>query len=94
MLIVETGLIAVTWAADLTDPDDVAAVTAHVRSSLAADSEDARRQFLDSAQPGELDADPIGTAAVLAFGISTGPSFSTRDTWLPSQATAAAVPST
>ncbi|MER6103719.1 hypothetical protein ABT115_15680 [Streptomyces sp. NPDC001832] len=67
-LIVETGLVAATWAADLTDPDDVAAVTAHVRSSLAADIEDARRQFLDSAEPGELDADPIGTAAVLAFG--------------------------
>ncbi|MFD8957545.1 hypothetical protein ACFV0W_11475, partial [Streptomyces anulatus] len=43
-------------------------VTADVRASLAADIERARRAFLDSAPPGELDADPIGAAAVLAFG--------------------------
>ncbi|WP_406411928.1 hypothetical protein OG923_23810 [Streptomyces halstedii] len=56
-----------TWSADLSDQADIDAVTADVRASLAADIERARRAFLDSAPPGELDADPIGAAAVLAF---------------------------
>ncbi|MGW6463976.1 hypothetical protein [Streptomyces rubiginosohelvolus] len=67
-LIVEAGMVAATWSADLADQADVDAVTADVRASLAADIERARRAFLDSAPPGELDADPIGAAAVLAFG--------------------------
>lgn len=67
-LIVEAGMVAATWSADLADQADIDAVTADVRASLTADIERARRAFLDSAPPGELDADPIGTAAVLAFG--------------------------
>ncbi|MGW5929854.1 hypothetical protein ACWF2L_27035 [Streptomyces anulatus] len=67
-LIVEAGMVAAAWSADLADQADVDTVTADVRASLAADIERARRAFLDSAPPGELDADPIGAAAVLAFG--------------------------
>ncbi|MEV4975329.1 hypothetical protein AB0K59_30945 [Streptomyces scopuliridis] len=66
-LTVEAGLVAATWAAVLDDPADVAAVTADVRASLAADIERTRREFLDSVEPGELDADPAGAASVLAF---------------------------
>lgn len=67
-LIVEAGMVAATWSADLADQADIDAVAADVRASLAADIKRARRAFLDSAPPGELDADPIGAAAVLAFG--------------------------
>lgn len=67
-LVVEAGMVAATWSADLADQADIDAVTADVRASLTADIERARRAFLDSAPPGELDADPIGAAAVLAFG--------------------------
>lgn len=67
-LIVEAGMVAATWSADLADQADVDAVAADVRASLTADIERARRAFLDSAPPGELDADPIGAAAVLTFG--------------------------
>ncbi|WP_328698509.1 hypothetical protein [Streptomyces sp. NBC_00342] len=67
-LIVEAGMVVATWAADLAHQGDVDAVAADVRASLAADIERARRAFLDSAPPGELDADPISAAAVLAFG--------------------------
>ncbi|MFI8007968.1 hypothetical protein [Streptomyces sp. NPDC086010] len=67
-LIVEAGMVAAAWSADLADQADVDAVAADVRALLAADIERARRAFLDSAPSGELDADPIGAAAVLAFG--------------------------
>ncbi|MFE1519582.1 hypothetical protein ACFW9I_22630 [[Kitasatospora] papulosa] len=67
-LIVEAGMVAATWSADLADQDAIDAVAADVRASLASDIERARRAFLDSAPPGELAADPIGAAAVLAFG--------------------------
>ncbi|MFJ3402164.1 hypothetical protein ACIPM5_34795 [Streptomyces microflavus] len=63
-LTVETGLLAATWAAALDDPDDIAA---GVRASLEADIKHTQREFLDSVQPGELDTDPAGAAAVLAF---------------------------
>ncbi|MFH9016112.1 hypothetical protein ACH4C6_32625 [Streptomyces sp. NPDC017943] len=65
--IVEAGLIAATWSADLDDPHDVAAVTAHVRASLQADIERARREFLELMEPGALEADPILAASALAF---------------------------
>ncbi|MFE3685412.1 hypothetical protein ACFXPM_19480 [Streptomyces sp. NPDC059095] len=67
-LTVEAGMVAATWAADLEDQDAVEAVAADVRASLAGDIERARRVFLASALFGELDADPIGAASVLAFG--------------------------
>lgn len=65
--IVEAGLVAATWSADLDDPGAVAAVATHVRASLAADIERARREFLELMEPGALDADPVLTASALAF---------------------------
>ncbi|MEU9413242.1 hypothetical protein AB0E08_47190 [Streptomyces sp. NPDC048281] len=65
--IVEAGLIAATWAADLADAADVAAVAAHVRSTLEADIEATHQQFLELMEPGELEANPVAAAAVLAF---------------------------
>ncbi|MFI0936901.1 hypothetical protein ACH4RG_35020 [Streptomyces sp. NPDC021019] len=66
-LTVETGLLAATWAAVLDDRDDIDAVTTSVRTSLETDIKHTQREFLDSVQPGELDTDPTGAAAVLAF---------------------------
>ncbi|MFE4540213.1 hypothetical protein ACFRKB_34970 [Streptomyces scopuliridis] len=66
-LIVEAGMVAATWAADLTDAADVAAVTDHVREALAADIAKAQGEFMAMVEPGELDADPAGAASVLAF---------------------------
>ncbi|MFI9255223.1 hypothetical protein [Streptomyces sp. NPDC053069] len=65
--ITEGGLLAATWAADLTDPGDVAAVTAHVRTTLGADIEAAHQHFLELMEPGELEANPVAAASVLAF---------------------------
>ncbi|MFC8350780.1 hypothetical protein [Streptomyces sp. NPDC057280] len=65
--IVEAGLVVATWAADLDDAVDVAAVAAHVRSTLDAGIEAARQQFLELMEPGELEADPVAAASVLAF---------------------------
>ncbi|CQR59410.1 hypothetical protein [Streptomyces leeuwenhoekii] len=65
--IVEAGLVAATWSADLDDADDVAAVVAHVRASLEADIERARHEFLELMEPGALDADPVLAASALAF---------------------------
>ncbi|MFG2681267.1 hypothetical protein [Streptomyces sp. NPDC048392] len=63
----EAGLVAATWAADLDDAADVAAVAAHVRATLEADIEAALEQFLELMEPGELEADPVAAASVLAF---------------------------
>lgn len=64
VLVVEAGLVAATWAADLTDAADV---TGHVRRLLAADIAKAQGDFMALVEPGELDADPAGAASVLAF---------------------------
>jgi hypothetical protein len=66
-LIVEAGLVAATWSADLTDPRDITAVTAHVRASLQGDIERARREFVALVEPDRLDADPALAASALAF---------------------------
>ncbi len=66
-LTVEAGLVAATWAAVLDDPADVAAVTADVRASLAADIERVWGEFLELVEPGDLDADPVAAASALAF---------------------------
>lgn len=63
----EAGLVAATWAADLTDAAGVTAVTSHVRELLAADIAKAQGDFMALVEPGELDADPAGAASVLAF---------------------------
>ncbi|GHE33947.1 hypothetical protein [Streptomyces capitiformicae] len=65
--IVEAGLVAATWAADLDDAADVAAVATHVRSTLEADIEATHQQFLELMEPGELEADRVAAASVLAF---------------------------
>ncbi|MFF5188738.1 hypothetical protein ACFY30_34070 [Streptomyces sp. NPDC000345] len=65
--IAEAGLVAATWAADLDDAADVAAVAAHVRATLEADIETTHQQFLQLMEPGELEANPSAAASVLAF---------------------------
>ncbi|GAA2264504.1 hypothetical protein GCM10010232_65780 [Streptomyces amakusaensis] len=65
--IAEAGLIAATWAADLDDPADVAAVAADARVSLEADIARNQREFLALIDPDELDADPAAAASALAF---------------------------
>ncbi|MFC8705903.1 hypothetical protein ACFUIV_27510 [Streptomyces anulatus] len=67
VLIVETGLVAATWSADLTDQGTVAAVTDEVRTSLLTDITRAQDEVMAMMEPGELDADPAGVDAVLAF---------------------------
>ena len=67
VLVVEAGLVAATWAADLTNAADVTAVTDHVRESLAADIAKAQAEFMAMEEPGELDANPVGAASLLAF---------------------------
>ncbi|MFF9899103.1 hypothetical protein [Streptomyces longispororuber] len=66
-LMVEAGLVAAAGSADLFDPADVAAVTAHVRASLEADIERARREFLELVEPGALEKDPVLATPALAF---------------------------
>ncbi|WP_346177207.1 hypothetical protein [Streptomyces cuspidosporus] len=66
-LVVEAGLVTATWAADLGDAADVAAVTGHVRASLEAGIEAAHAQFLELVEPGELDENPAAAASALAF---------------------------
>ncbi|WP_229898072.1 hypothetical protein [Streptomyces anulatus] len=67
VLIVETGRVAATWSADLTDPGTVGAVTDEVRTSLLTDITRAQDEVMAMMEPGELDADPAGVDAVLAF---------------------------
>ncbi|MET7534272.1 hypothetical protein ACFWB1_04085 [Streptomyces goshikiensis] len=67
-LTVEAGLVAAAWSADLDDSGAVAAVLVHVRATLQAAVRKVQDDFLGSAESGEVDADPLGTASVLAFG--------------------------
>ncbi|MFI7178972.1 hypothetical protein [Streptomyces spororaveus] len=67
-LTAEAGLVAAAGSADLDDSEAVAAVLVHVRETLQAAARKVQDDFLGSAEPGELDADPLGTASVLAFG--------------------------
>ncbi|MFF6859878.1 hypothetical protein ACFY9H_31415 [Streptomyces bacillaris] len=63
----EAGLIAATWAADLRDGDDIVAVASGVRASLEQEIADARTRYLSALGQAEAEADPAGTAAVLAY---------------------------
>ncbi len=63
----EAGLIAATWAADLRDGDDIVAVASGVRASLEQEIADARTRYLNVLGQAEAEADPAGTAAVLAY---------------------------
>ncbi|MFJ3594871.1 hypothetical protein ACIQUY_40245 [Streptomyces sp. NPDC090231] len=67
-LIVEAGMVAATWSADLTDPNAVTAVTADVRAALERQSAAVRADYLRAMDPADQDGDPAGTASVLAFG--------------------------
>ncbi|MFH8663074.1 hypothetical protein [Streptomyces afghaniensis] len=42
-------------------------MAAHVRATLEADIDTALKQFLELMEPGELEADPVAAASVLAF---------------------------
>lgn len=66
-VITEAGIVAATWAADLTDPSDVAAVTAHVRATLEADIDAALEKFVELMEPGEVETNPVAAASALAF---------------------------
>ncbi|MGW3208396.1 hypothetical protein [Streptomyces sp. NPDC001135] len=66
--IVEAGLVAATGSADLTDPGDVAAVTAEVRARLERDIAAVRAEYLRAMDPADQEADPVGTASVLTYG--------------------------
>ncbi|MFE3770832.1 hypothetical protein [Streptomyces sp. NPDC059122] len=67
-LIVEAGIIAATWSADLGAPGAIAAVTAEVRATLERDIAAVRADYLRAMDPADQNADPVGTAAVLAYG--------------------------
>ncbi|MCP9213487.1 hypothetical protein [Streptomyces cucumeris] len=62
--IVEAGLVAATWSADLTDPGDVAAVSAEVRATMEREIADARAEYLRRARA-ERAARETGTAAAV-----------------------------
>ncbi len=66
--IVEAGLVAATWSAALTDPGDVAAVTTEVRATMEREIADVRATYLSAMDPADQEADPVGTASVLAYG--------------------------
>ncbi|GGX29394.1 hypothetical protein [Streptomyces chryseus] len=66
--IVEAGLVAAAWAADLTDPGDVSAVTAEVRSTMERDIAAARTEYLRAIDPADQEAEPEAAASVLAYG--------------------------
>ncbi|MFL4910693.1 hypothetical protein ACJ6WF_48290 [Streptomyces sp. MMS24-I2-30] len=66
--IVEAGLVAATWSAALTDLGDVAAVTTEVRATMEREIADVRAACLSAMAPADQEADPVGTASVLAYG--------------------------
>ncbi|MGW6973795.1 hypothetical protein [Streptomyces sp. NPDC054952] len=61
-------MVAAAWSADLDDSQAVAAVLVHVRETLQVAARKAVDDFLGAAEPGQLEADPLGTASVLAYG--------------------------
>ncbi|MER5747128.1 hypothetical protein ABT097_28150 [Streptomyces sp. NPDC002225] len=67
-LIVEAGMVAATWSADLTDQQAVAAVAADVRAVLEREIVTVRTRYLSAMDQPDQDEDPVGVAAVLAYG--------------------------
>ncbi|MFJ6437820.1 hypothetical protein [Streptomyces sp. NPDC091416] len=65
---VEAGLTAATWAADLDDAGDVALVTSGVRASLEQEIADVHSGYLGALDPAGQNEDPAGVDAVLAYG--------------------------
>ncbi|MFF8035865.1 hypothetical protein [Streptomyces sp. NPDC016626] len=68
MAIVEAGLIAAAWSANLTDQADVAAVTTEVRSTMERDIAAVRAEYLRAMDPADQEAEPEASATVLAYG--------------------------
>ncbi|MGC4986616.1 hypothetical protein ACLQ18_39505 [Streptomyces sp. DT193] len=67
-LIVEAGMVAATWSADLADQDAVAAVTADVRAALEREVAAVHARYLSAMDQADQNEDPAGVAAVLAYG--------------------------
>ncbi|MDH2392998.1 hypothetical protein QCN29_30325 [Streptomyces sp. HNM0663] len=66
--IVEAGLVVAAGAADLTDPGDVSAVTAEVRSTMERDIAATHAEYLRAIDPADQEAEPETAASVLAYG--------------------------
>ncbi|MGW1658430.1 diguanylate cyclase domain-containing protein [Streptomyces atratus] len=67
-LIVEAGMVAATWSADLADQDAVAAVTVDVRATLEREVAAIHARYLSAMDQADQNEDPTGVAAVLAYG--------------------------
>ncbi|MFJ7200934.1 MULTISPECIES: hypothetical protein [unclassified Streptomyces] len=67
-LIVEAGMVAATWSADLADQADVDAVTADVRAALEREVAAVHARYLSAMDQAAQNEDPAGVAAVLAYG--------------------------
>lgn len=67
----EAGLVATTWAADLTDAADVATVTAHVRSALEAQSATAQETLLQLTDPAATIASVVSPWARISYASVT-----------------------
>ena len=65
-LTTDAALTAATWTADLTDPADIATVTARVRQDLTHAADHARQQLL-GLMDHERDCDPHATETALAY---------------------------
>ncbi|MFG2227925.1 hypothetical protein [Streptomyces sp. NPDC048644] len=66
-LVTQTALVAASWAADLTDRADIAAVTTHVRADLEDEMAMACQRFMELMDPDELHVDAAATASAVAF---------------------------
>ncbi|WP_455678417.1 hypothetical protein [Streptomyces atroolivaceus] len=67
-LIVEAGMVAATWSADLADQDAVAAVAADVRAALEREVAAMHARYLSATDQAAQNEDPTGFAAALAYG--------------------------
>ncbi|MFJ4966782.1 hypothetical protein ACIP6P_30760 [Streptomyces sp. NPDC088729] len=67
-LIVEAGMVAATWSADLADQADIAAVTAEARAALEREVAAVHTRYLGAMDQAAQDEDPAGVASVLAYG--------------------------
>lgn len=67
-LLVEAGMVAASWSADLADQDALAAVTADVRAALERKVAAVHARYLSAMDQADQNEDPTGVAAVLAYG--------------------------
>ncbi|MFE0580211.1 hypothetical protein [Streptomyces sp. NPDC058874] len=66
-LIGQAGLFAAAWSADLTDPDNVAAVAAQARTAIGDSVTAAWEEFLEITDVAALEADPEAAQDTYAF---------------------------